>query len=255
MDFSSAISARARSVDVSGIRRIFELGAQLTDPINLSIGQPDFPVPDALKRAAIDAIENNRNGYTLTQGIPELRQRIGAHLKTDLGWDAPSDDVGVMVTGGTSGALFLAAMALLDEGDECIIPDPYFVLYPNLASLTGAKAVLCDTYPDFRMTAERVEPLITARTKFVLFNSPGNPSGVVPTNEECRELLELCRAKGVILLSDEIYDEFVYSDALEPSPSGEAGARCPSPGRFVTTSTSGGTGPGGTAKSPPRARS
>ena len=238
MDFSSAISARARSVDVSGIRRIFELGAQLTDPINLSIGQPDFPVPDALKRAAIDAIENNRNGYTLTQGIPELRQRIGAHLKTDLGWDAPSDDVGVMVTGGTSGALFLAAMALLDEGDECIIPDPYFVLYPNLASLTGAKAVLCDTYPDFRMTAERVEPLITERTKFVLKVSPANPTGVVLNTKECRELHELCKSKGVLLIADEIYDEFAFDEMLEPTPQDPSRRATPSAARLPGASES-----------------
>jgi len=240
MNVQSLLSARTTGIDGSGIRRIFELGAKLDDPINLSIGQPDFPVPEAMRRAAAEAIEAGANGYTLSQGIAPLRERTAAHLSADLGWDvhpdlAPLDDpdrTALMITSGTSGALMLAAMALLDPGDEFIIPDPYFVVYPNIGKMLGATSVLCDTYPDFRMTAERVEPLITARTKFVLFNSPGNPSGVVPTNEECRELLELCRAKGVILLSDEIYDEFVYSDALEPSPSGEAGARCPSPGRF-----------------------
>jgi len=126
----------------------------------------------------------------------------------------------------------LAALALLDPGDEFIMPDPYFVVYPNIAKMIGATAVPCGCYPDFRMTAERVEPLITERTKYVLFNSPSNPSGVVPTGDECRELLELCRSRGVVLLSDEIYDEFVYSDAAEPSPRGEPGDRCPSPARF-----------------------
>jgi aspartate/methionine/tyrosine aminotransferase len=104
-------------------------------------------------------------------------------------------------------------MALLDPGDEFIIPDPYFVLYPRLAELTGARAVTCDTYPDFRMTAARVEPLITARTKAVLLVSPSNPCGVVASEQECRELLDLCRRKNVLLISDEIYDQFVYPES------------------------------------------
>lgn len=232
MDLGSLISARAHSVDVSGIRRIFELGAQLNDPINLSIGQPDFPVPDSIKRAAIEAIQSDKNGYTLTQGIPELRERIGRRLRDDLGWNAPSDDTGVMVTSGTSGALYLAAMALLDAGDECVIPDPYFVLYPNLANLAGARAVLCDTYPDFRMTAERVEPLLTERTKFVLMVSPANPTGVVLNSRECRELHELCTSRGVLLIADEIYDEFAFDETLEPTPRDPSRRATPSAARF-----------------------
>ncbi len=232
MDLASLISARAESIDVSGIRRIFELGAQLNDPINLSIGQPDFAVPESMKRATIEAIQNNKSGYTLTQGIPELRQRIGQRLREDLGWNAPSDQTGVMVTSGTSGALFLAAMALLDAGDECVIPDPYFVLYPNLAKLTGAKAVLCDTYPDFRMTAERVEPLLTKRTKFVLKVSPGNPTGVVLNTQECRDLHELCKSRGVLLIADQIYDEFAFDEMLEPTPQDPSRRATPSAARF-----------------------
>lgn len=240
MNVTSLLSRRTTGIDGSGIRRIFELGASLKDPINLSIGQPDFPVPDVMREAAKAAVDAGLNGYTLSQGIAPLRERTAAHLRADLGWDVrpdlPSPDdpdaTSLMITSGTSGALLLAAMALLDPGDEFIIPDPYFVVYPNIAKMIGARAVLCDTYPDFKMTAERVEPLITERTKFVLLNSPGNPSGVVPTGDECRELLELCRERGLILLSDEIYDEFVFSDAVEESPRGEPGRRCPSPARY-----------------------
>jgi aspartate/methionine/tyrosine aminotransferase len=240
MNATDLLSARATDIDVSGIRRVFELAASLKDPINLSIGQPDFPVPEVMRRAAAQAIEAGQNGYTLTQGDATLRARVAEHLKADLGWDVhpdlpPVDDpdrTALMITSGTSGALMLAAMALLDPGDEVIIPDPFFVVYPNIAKMLSARAVLCDTYPDFRMTAERVEPLITERTRYVLFNSPGNPTGVTPTGAECRELLELCRDKGVVLLSDEIYDEFVFTDAVEESPRGEPGKRCPSPARF-----------------------
>lgn len=223
MDTARLISKRAGAVDASGIRRIFELGASLSDPINLSIGQPHFPVPDAVKRAAIEAIENNRNGYTLTQGVPELRERIGREVRETLGWD--SGEVGTLVTSGTSGALLLAAMTLLEAGDEFVIPDPYFVMYPQLGTLTGARPVLCDTYPDFKLTAARVEPLLNERTKFVLACTPSNPAGVTLSAEEGRELRELCAARGVLLISDEIYDRFVF-----PTEVGDSGpARFESP--------------------------
>lgn len=260
MDIERLLAGRSRLLSASGIRRIFELGAALEDPINLSIGQPDFAVPSALKEAAIEAIRADRNGYTLTQGIPELRAAIEGSLTADFGWSF-GGATAALVTSGTSGALLLACMALLEEGDEMIIPDPYFLVYPALATMCGARAVLCDTYPDFRMTAARVEPLITARTKIVMLNSPSNPAGAVASGEDCRELLELCRARGVLLISDEIYDAFTFSESrtqrggrqrLAESGGGEgrdeecgpggpqpptrrtdAGRRkCPSPGRF-----------------------
>jgi aspartate/methionine/tyrosine aminotransferase len=225
--FDAMISARARAIDVSGIRRVFELGAKLEDPINLSIGQPDFPVPDAVKRATVEAIDADRNGYTLTQGAPELLDAVSRRLADDVGWQAPSDDLGLMITSGTSGAIMLACLATLDPGDEVIIPDPYFVIYPALAGISGARAVRCDTYPDFRMTAERVEPLLTDRTKMVMVNSPANPSGVVLSERELHDLYTLCRQRGVLLVSDEIYDAFTYEEALE-------NGRCPSPARAGT---------------------
>lgn len=226
MNLEALLAKRSRAVEASGIRRVFDLGATLKDPIDLSIGQPDFPPPEAMQRALIEAVQDKGNGYTLSTGIPALRERLWTRLAEDIGWK-PSPDLGLMVTSGTLGGLMLAYMALLDEGDEIIVPDPYFVAYPHLAKLIGARAKLCDTYPDFRMTAARVEPLITPRTKAVLVNSPGNPSGVTLTSKECRELLDLCRRRSVVLISDEIYDEFVYDDARDP-----ANGRCPSPCRF-----------------------
>ena len=226
------LSDRTKSLSVSGIRRVFELGATLKNPIDLSIGQPDFPVPDALKRAAIEAIEQDRNAYSLTSGVLPLRRRCAEHLVDDIGWpnaDERHDEVMISVTTGTSGALFLMNMVLLDRPeDEIIIPDPYFVAYEPMARFAGGRAVRCETYPDFRMTAERIEPLITQRTKAVLLNSPGNPTGVVLTQQECRDVLALCRDKGVLLVSDEIYDEFTFDDARERYPSG---MKCPSPCR------------------------
>ena len=237
MDIDRLISQRARGIDASGIRRIFDLGKSLADPINLSIGQPDFPVPEPVRAAARAAIEAGHNGYTLTQGEPALLARIAEWLKADLGWTTGAPGSGTpqtcMMTSGTSGALVLAFLALLDPGSECIIPDPYFVAYPHLATLAGATAVRCDTYPDFRMTAERVEPLITERTRFVLLNSPSNPCGVVLTRAECADLLDLCRRRNVLLISDEIYDEFCFPEsATDHAVSDPAMARCPSPARL-----------------------
>ncbi|MFI4916462.1 MAG: pyridoxal phosphate-dependent aminotransferase [Phycisphaerales bacterium JB060] len=234
MDIRRLVTDRAQAVDASGIRRIFQLGAQIENPINLSIGQPDFPVPEAIKRAAIEAIENDQNGYTQTQGIAPLREKLTEWLATDLGWSfGNAGDPELLVTSGTSGALFLAFMSLIGPGDEAIIPDPYFVMYPHVATMCGGTAVRCDTYPDFRMTAERVEPLITERTKLVLYNAPSNPAGVVGSVDECRELLDLCRRKGVLLISDEIYDEFTFDDFEDDNAVGDTSiARCPSPARF-----------------------
>lgn len=237
MNIDRLIADRARGIDASGIRRVFDLGAKLKDPINLSIGQPDFPVPEPIKQAAIRAIQENANGYTVTQGVAPLRERISAHLRQDVGWnidlrpgkDADPERPGLLVASGTSGDLLLAFLALLNPGDEAIIPDPYFVMYPHVCRMAGAVAVKCDTYPDFRMTAARVAPLITSRTKLILLNTPSNPAGAVSTARECQELLELCRKHEIVLISDEIYDEFTYSDAREPTANGP---RLPSPARF-----------------------
>ncbi len=226
MNEQALISERALNIDVSGIRRVFELGAKLKDPINLSIGQPDFPVPKEIKKATIEAIENDRNGYTLTQGAADLLEATSKHLASDVGWSVPSDDLGLLIASGTSGAMMLAMAALINPGDEIIMPDPFFVVYPALAEITGAKTVYCDTYPDFRMTAQKIEPLITDRTKILILNSPANPSGVVLTNGELQEIVDLCEQRGVMLLSDEIYDLFTYSESCEDG-------RCPTPARHT----------------------
>ncbi len=199
----------------------------MQDPINLSIGQPDFPVFYAMMDAAIAAIRENKHGYTVTQGIPQLLAAVRQRLEHDFGagWSTTNENLSAVITSGTSGGILLALMAILDAGDEFISPDPYFVMYPQVGKLLGAHCVLCDTYPDFRMTAARVEPLITERTKAVLLNSPSNPCGTVLTAKEIAELVQLCERRGVLLISDEIYDEFCFSDARE-------NGLCPSPGRM-----------------------
>jgi aspartate aminotransferase/aminotransferase len=200
------IADRTKCFDSSGIRKVFDLGAKLENPINLSIGQPDFDVPGEVRKAAIDAIESGKNGYALTQGMPVLREKLQKQIDEQYG----HDDREVFVTSGTSGGLLLAMMALVNPGDEVIVFDPYFVMYDALAGLVGGKVVYVDTYPDFRIDLDRVADAITPKTKLILFNSPTNPTGVVASDEEIRGLAQVAAEKDVVLISDEIYRSFCY---------------------------------------------
>ncbi|HID76757.1 MAG TPA: aminotransferase class I/II-fold pyridoxal phosphate-dependent enzyme [Planctomycetaceae bacterium] len=200
------LADRTRTFDPSGIRKVFELGAKLADPINLSIGQPDFDVPVEVKEAAIEAIREGRNGYALSQGIPPLREKLQARIDDEYG----HGDRQVLVTCGTSGGLVLAMWALINPGDEVIVFDPCFVMYDALAAMVGGRVVYVDTYPDFRIDVAQVAAAITGRTKMIVLNSPANPTGVVASEAEVRGLAELAARHDVVLLSDEIYREFCY---------------------------------------------
>ncbi len=200
------LAERTRLFDASGIRKIFDLGAKLKDAINLSIGQPDFDVPEPVRRAAIEAIESRKNGYALSQGMPVLRDKLQARVQREFG----HDDRELFVTCGTSGGLMLALMVLVNPGDEVIVFDPYFVLYGSLSAVAGGKAVYVDTYPDFTIDLDRLERAITPRTKAILFNSPANPTGAVADEPTVRGVAELAARKNVLLISDEIYRAFCY---------------------------------------------
>ena len=221
LDPAALISKRARGIDASGIRRVFDLAAKLTRPINLSIGQPDFDVPDEIKRAAITAIEGGRNRYTVTQGQQELRDAVRSRFDSAYRNGGRWDHYGTLVTSGVSGGLVLALMACVEDGQEVVAPDPYFVMYKHLTRLVGGRPVFADTYPDFRLTAARLEPLLTDRTRLVIVSSPSNPTGVVLGERDWADLVDLCERRGVLLVSDEIYDEFCYERGPDD--------RCPSP--------------------------
>jgi aspartate/methionine/tyrosine aminotransferase len=204
------LSSRAATFDSSGIRKVFDLAAKMTDPINLSIGQPDFDVPEIARRAMIDAVNNRKNGYSQTQGIAPLLEK----LQTELTAEFNHKDRKVFITSGTSGGLLLAMMALVNPGDEVILFDPYFVTYEPLVKLMGGRAVLIDTYPNFRTDIERVSSAITSRTKAILFDSPANPTGIVASAEEVKLLAELAAERNIALISDEIYSQFCYDGSF-----------------------------------------
>jgi aspartate aminotransferase/aminotransferase len=204
------LADRTRLFDSSGIRKVFDLAAKLKDPINLSIGQPDFDVPEPVRRAAIDAIESRKNGYALTQGMPVLREKLHAKIRAEY----EHGDREVFVTSGTSGGLMLALTVLLNPGEEVIVFDPCFVMYDALSAVVGAKVVSLDTYPDFRIDLNRVADALTPRTKVIIFNSPANPTGVVAGEAEIRGLAELAAERNVVLISDEIYRAFCYDQTF-----------------------------------------
>jgi len=136
---------------------MFDLAANLEDPVNLSIGQPDFPVPRPVKDAYIKAIEEDKNGYALTQGMPVLRDKLQAEVDAQYG----HDDREVFVCSGTSGGLNLSVLSMINPGDEVIYFDPFFVMYPAIIELTGGKSVKVSIYPDFKLDMDKLEAAIT----------------------------------------------------------------------------------------------
>jgi aspartate aminotransferase/aminotransferase len=205
-DHERWISDRIRHIESSGIRKIFELARSLKDPVDLSIGQPDFDVPEPIKAAAHAAMDRGANAYTVTQGIPELRAKIQADVRTRYA----HPDRELFITSGTSGGLILALSCTVNPGDEVIVFDPYFVMYPHLVRLAGGNPVLIDTYPDFSIDVDRVRAALTSRTKAIIVNSPANPTGRVHPREVLRDLAKLAAERGVLLMSDEVYRVYCY---------------------------------------------
>jgi len=205
------ISDRLLNIKPSGVRRIFDLARQMKDPINLSIGEPDFDIPEPLKEEGIEWIKKGFNKYTPTQGIPELREKIGFHLKKK---GVQFEEV--MVTAGVTGGLLLASLALINPGDEIVIPDPYFVMYEYQVLLMGGTPVFVNTYPDFRLREEEFVKKLSKRTKLIVINSPNNPTGAVYPKEDLMMIARLARERDLFILSDDIYDNFVFDQPACP---------------------------------------
>lgn len=216
MDYDRLFADRARKVEFSGIRKFFEMAARMKNPCDLSIGQPDYDAPEPVKAAAIEAIRSGHNRYTPTAGLPELRDAISAELRREWGLDPT-----VLITSGVSGALTLALLATVGAGDEVVFLDPYFVSYVHLVNMVGGKPVPVRSYPDFRFNPAAIEAAITPRTKVLLVNSPGNPTGRVMTPPEMKAAADLAKKHGLLLISDEIYDRLCY-DGPTPCPMSDA---------------------------------
>jgi aspartate aminotransferase len=198
-------AGRVRSVEMSGIRKLFDAGGP--DAINLGIGQPDFDTPDHIKEAAIAAIREGKTGYTPNAGIPELREAICAKFERENRLAFRPEQI--LVTAGGSEALHLVMEALVDPGDRVLFTDPGFVSYAALATVAGGRPEGVGLDPTLHIDLERAKEQMDGARLFVL-NSPANPTGAVESEESIRALVEYANDRGVTVVSDEVYEHFVY---------------------------------------------
>jgi len=210
------LSKRITSVPPSGIRRFFEIAATMEEVITLGIGEPDFVSPEAIMNGARRSMEEGKTGYTSNAGIAPLREAIADELNRlyNVSYDPGSE---ILVTVGVSEAVQLAMLALLDPGDEILIPEPCFVSYgPASIFADGVvKYVPTSVENDFQVTAEDIERQITDKTKVLFLAYPSNPTGAVLRRETLEEIAEVVVKHDLIVLSDEIYDRLVYGSAYE----------------------------------------
>ncbi|MDL2272066.1 pyridoxal phosphate-dependent aminotransferase [Desulfovibrio sp. OttesenSCG-928-I05] len=213
MVFSDRIAQLASSATLAMATRADELRAQGRDIISLSVGEPDFPTPDYIGDAAKKAIDEHFTRYTAQPGITPLRAAVAGYFTREYGIAAEAANV--IITNGGKQGLYNAFIALINPGDEVIIPAPYWVSYPAMAELAGAKVVYAKASADvgFKLSVEALEAHRNPRTKILVLNSPSNPTGVCYTQAEVDAIAAWCLEKNIILLSDEIYDQLVYAPA------------------------------------------
>ncbi len=208
------LSQRVGRISISSTGAVFAAAAQLkaqgVDVVDLSAGEPDFPTPSHVKRAAFEAIRNDFTRYTPTDGIPELKEAIVRRHARDFQSDYATREV--LVTVGGKHAIFNLTSALLQPGDEVVIPVPYWVTFKEAVHYAGAvcRFVPTSESDNFRVTAAQIEPAVSPRTRLILLNSPNNPSGAIIREEEMRKIAELARRRDLLVLTDECYCHFNY---------------------------------------------
>ena len=205
------ISERANQLSPSGIRKFFDLLANMDGVISLGVGEPDFVTPWHIREAAIQSLEQGLTMYTSNSGIMELRQELARYLKGQFEVRYEAEDE-ILITVGVSEALDLVMRAILDPGDEVIVPDPSFVAYEACVVMAGGNPVMVPTVQEdgFELSVSAVERCITDKTRAVLIGYPANPTGAVMPRGKLIEIAELAKARGLIIISDEIYADLVY---------------------------------------------
>ena len=217
MDYQKLLSKTAKEMRPSGIRRFFDLVAEMPHCISLGVGEPDFQTPWHIRETAIHSLEKGRTKYTANAGLKELRKTITqyAERKYNLHYDIDE----VLVTVGGSEAIDLAIRALIEPGDEVIIPEPCYVSYEPITTLVGGVPVHISTKEenDFRVTAEEIANAITDKTKILVLSYPNNPTGAALNHDDLTKIVEVLKDKDIIVLSDEIYAELVYTEQRHES--------------------------------------
>lgn len=210
MNYEQNLSKRAQELKPSGIRKFFDMLTGMEDVISLTVGQPDFVTPWHIRDAAIESLQQGRTYYTSNSGLAELREEIAKYLlrRFDLQYDAGE----IIVTVGGSEAIDIAVRAIVDPGDEVIIPMPSFVCYEPIVRLASGVPVILNTREedDFRLRADDLRRAITPKTKLLVLPFPNNPTGAVMTRADLEEIAEVLRGTDIMVLSDEIYAEMTY---------------------------------------------
>lgn len=213
MDYAKLMNKTVQELKPSGIRRFFDIAAEMENVISLTIGEPDFSTPWHIRQAGIKTLEDGKTWYSANAGMIRLREAIAAYCERhfSLSYD-PKDEI--IVTVGGSEAIDLSLRVLLGPGDEVLVPEPSFVCYAPLATLTGATAVpVVTTEKDsFRLTADALRAAITPRTKALIFPFPNNPTGGVMRREDLEAVAAVLRDTNIVVISDEIYGELTYGD-------------------------------------------
>lgn len=199
---------RTRTIELSQIRKMFEVTNP--DAINLGIGEPDFDVPENIKKAMIESIHENDTHYTPNKGYIELREEIVNKFKKDN--DIKTNPDNIIVTVGASEALYMCAQAFIEKGDEVLLPNPSFLSYEACVKLADGKVVPveCSMENEFKLRANDVEEKITENTKAIILNSPSNPTGAVMEKEDIKAIADLSMDKNFLIISDEIYEKIIY---------------------------------------------
>jgi aminotransferase len=205
------LAQRVATLKPSGIRKFFDIVATMKDVISLGIGEPDFVTPEPIIQAGIRSLQSGQTHYTSNSGIFELRERISGYIKEryDVEYDADGE---LVITVGVSEALYLALTAVLEPGEEVLIPTPCFVSYQAEVTLAGGVPIEIPTCMEdqFQVRAEALEAAITPRTKAILIAYPNNPTGAVATRERLLEVARLAEKHDLLVISDELYDQLVY---------------------------------------------
>ena len=211
MDYDKLIAPAAAAMRPSGIRKFFDLAAEMPECISLGVGEPDFKTPWAVREAGIESLEHGRTRYTSNAGLKELRAEIARYLDRRMGlkYDPAKE---VLVTVGGSEAIDMCIRALVQPGDEVIIPEPCFVCYEPITTLSGGVPVhvACRQEDEFRLRADALKAAITPKTKLLIMPFPNNPTGAVMEREDLEAIAEVLRGTNIMVLSDEIYAELNY---------------------------------------------
>ncbi len=224
MQLSERISRISVSSTLAVVQKAAQLRASGVSLVDFGAGEPDFPTPDNIKNAAIEAIHQNFTKYTPTSGIKELKEAIVERHATDFGSNYKIEEC--LVTVGGKQAIFEAVAALINHGDEVILPVPFWVSYLDIVNYAGGKPVMLETREadNFQVRAADVERLITPKTRLIIVNSPNNPTGAVIPDAEMEKLLALAKSRNVLLMTDECYCQFLY-DGRKPFSLGHSGDR------------------------------